>query len=123
MDERRIIPRRHLRSYLQILDRTTDLVIGHLVNISETGAMIISEDPINNNEKYRLRLDLPEEFEGSRNFDLNSTGVWCKRDRINPNLYASGFAIEKNQPDDERIGRFIERYCLSLDEEKDTRVQ
>ena len=113
MSERRTQPRRYLRSYLQVLDRNTQDIIGHLVNITPGGAMMISEEPISKDTSLRLRLVLPEKFEGNDALDIRSRSVWCKKDRFNPELYASGFKIERiHQPDDAFIDRFIDKFCL-----------
>ena len=121
MSERRTQPRRYLRSYLQVLDRNTDNMIGHLVNITNNGAMMISEEPISKGTSLRIRLVLPEQFEGSQAIDIRSLSVWCQKDRFNPDLYASGFEIEKiHQRDEAFIERFIEKYCLRSHKENNT---
>jgi hypothetical protein len=75
--------------------------------------MMISEEPISTDTSLRLRLILPEKFEGNDAIDIRSRSVWCHKDRFNPELYASGFRIERiHQPDDAFIERFIEKYCL-----------
>jgi hypothetical protein len=103
-----------LRSYLQVLDRNTENVIGHLVNITQAGAMMISEEPVSADTSLRLRLVLPETFEGTDVIDIRSRSVWCQKDRFNPELYASGFMIEHiHQLDAAFIERFIEKYCLN----------
>ena len=113
MPERRVNPRRHLKSYLQVLDSNTKNIVGHLVNINQNGAMMISENPISDDTSLRLRLVLPEKFEGNDSIDIRSRSVWCQQDRYNPDLYASGFKIERiNQTDETFIDRFIEEFCL-----------
>ena len=101
MPERRVNPRRHLKSYLQVLDSNTKNIVGPLVNSN-------SDDT-----SLRLRLVLPEKFEGNDSIDIRSRSVWCQQDRYNPDLYASGFKIERiNQTDETFIDRFIEEFCL-----------
>ena len=113
MSERRNHPRRYLKSYLQVLDGNTSDIIGHIVNISIDGAMMISEKPISKGTSLQLRLVLPEQFEGNETIDIHSQSVWCLPDRFNPELFASGFKIETiNQPDETFIDRFIEKFCL-----------
>ena len=122
MPERRVYPRRYLKSYLQVLDRNTENIVGHLVNINHTGAMMISERPISGDDSLRLRLVLPEKFEGNDTIDIRSRSVWCQHDRYNPELYASGFIIERiHQTDEAFIDRFIDKFCL--EPVKETNIQ
>ncbi|MCJ7658458.1 MAG: PilZ domain-containing protein [Anaerolineales bacterium] len=123
MSERRVNPRRHLKSYLQVLDNNTKNIVGHLVNINQHGAMMISENPISDDTSLRLRLVLPEKFEGNDSIDIRSRSVWCQQDRFNPDLYASGFKIERiNHTDETFIDRFIEEFCLKPVEEVNIQV-
>ena len=123
MSERRINPRRYLKSYLQVLDRNTENIVGHLVNISQDGAMMISENPISEDTSLRLRLVMPEKFEGNDSIDIRSYSVWCQRDRFNPELYATGFKIERiHQTDETFIERFIEKFCLKPVKETSSQV-
>ena len=123
MSERRVNPRRHLKSYLQVLDSNTKNIVGHLVNINQNGAMMISENPISDDTSLRLRLILPEKFEGNDSIDIRSRSVWCQQDRFNPDLYASGFKIERiNLTDETFIDRFIEEFCLKPVEEVNIQV-
>jgi len=123
VSERRSNPRRHLKSYLQVLDSNTKNTVGHLVNINQNGVMMISENPISDDTSLRLRLVLPEKFEGNDSIDIRSRSVWCQQDRFNPDLYASGFKIERiNQTDETFIDRFIEEFCLKPVEETNIQV-
>jgi len=123
VSERRSNPRRHLKSYLQVLDNNTNNIVGHLVNINQNGVMMISENPISDDTSLRLRLVLPEKFEGNDSIDIRSRSVWCQQDRFNPDLYASGFKIERiNQTDETFIDRFIEEFCLKPVEETNIQV-
>jgi hypothetical protein len=122
MPERRVNPRRYLKSYLQVLDRNTENIVGHLVNINHNGAMMISERPISDDTSLRLRLVLPEKFEGNDTIDIRSRSVWCQQDRFNPELYASGFKIERiHQTDEAFIDRFIDKFCF--EPMKETNIQ
>ncbi len=50
LDEKRKFRRRQIIYYLRVFDQSTDQLLGHLVNITSEGAMIISENQI-----YALR--------------------------------------------------------------------
>lgn len=67
-------------------------VIGHIVDISDRGLMLISDSPIPVNEEYRLRMRLPAEIVDKDEIVIDATSRWCKQDE-NPDFYISGFQI------------------------------
>jgi len=108
--EKRKLKRRHLIYYLRVFDESNDQLIGHLVDITTEGAMLISEESIRPNTVYQARMVLPTGIEGHKpvNFDIRS--IWCHRD-VNPNFYASGFELLNPAPEDlETIKRLIDEY-------------
>ena len=110
MLERRRLRRRHLIYYLRVFDRNNDALIGHLIDITSEGAMLISEDPIETNTIFQSRMVLPEEKQGSREITFDARSVWCKKD-INPDYYATGFQLLNAAPQDvEVIEWLIEKF-------------
>ena len=61
MVERRRLERRHILFYSRVFDRKTGVFLGYLGNMNAGGMMIISEDPLETDCKYLLRIDLPDE--------------------------------------------------------------
>ena len=78
--------------YLKVTDRETGQAIGHAVNISNKGFMLISEDPIKPEATFQLRMHLPAEIQGGRKFEFTATSRWCKKDE-NPDYYDIGFEL------------------------------
>ena len=99
MLERRKLKRRHLIYYLRVFERNNDQLIGHVVDITSEGAMLISEEPIETDTVFQCRMVLPEGMEGSREITFDAKSVWSKKD-INPNYYATGFQMLKAAPKD-----------------------
>lgn len=91
--ERRKVERRHLIYYLRVFDRSTNEIIGHLVDITTEGLMLISEEPIEVGKEYYFRMVLPTEIDSSTQISFNGYSIWCKKD-VNPDFYASGFEFE-----------------------------
>jgi hypothetical protein len=90
MIEKRKLKRRHLIYYLRVFNRSNNQLLGHLVDITAEGMMLISEDPIQVNTVYELKMILPTGMGGKEEVQMDAHAVWCKRD-INPNFYATGF--------------------------------
>ena len=106
MEERRNLERRHLIYYLRIFDRDTDRAIGRLCDITPEGIMMISENTIETDKLFNLRLVLPEQFWGIEEYAFEAESVWCKPDDI-PQFYNTGFKLldnsEKNKSIFERL--------------------
>ncbi|MEW5818537.1 MAG: PilZ domain-containing protein [Spirochaetota bacterium] len=88
--EKRDMKRWHLIYYLRVFDRNTNNLIGNLVDITTEGIMLISEKPINTNQIYYFRMDLPQAVEGKKEIQFDCQSLWCKND-VNPDFYDTGF--------------------------------
>ena len=112
MEEKRKVERRHLFYYLAVIDTKTGNLIGHTVDISQGGIMLISQEPIKTNATYQLRMFLPEKIEGSRNLEFPAESKWCKKD-VNPDFYNTGFQFMGVAPDGiQVIERLIDKFCI-----------
>ena len=86
-------PRRHLVYYLEVFDLASSKVLGHLVDITLYGMMMISQDALVPGQEMTVRIQLPEEMEGENSIVLSGCAVWCHKD-VNPDYYATGFEFE-----------------------------
>ena len=109
-DDRRKYKRRDLMYYSRVFDRRTGRVIGYIVDITPEGTMIISENPIEPDFQFRLRMDLPENISSRGFIDFEARSVWCKPD-MDPNFWATGFQLTQIQPESiELIERMVAEY-------------
>jgi hypothetical protein len=110
MEERRRLKRRHLIYYLRVFERDSKQLIGHLVDITPEGILIISEEPKDPDLIFNFHMDLPEELIGKVGLEFEAKSMWCRKD-INPDFYAIGFQLLNIAPQDiEIIGRLIEDF-------------
>jgi hypothetical protein len=93
MSDRRTLHRRHLIYYLKVFERGKNTLLGHLVDITEEGLMIVSEKSVDENKLFKLRMVLPQEIEGKEEIEFDSRSMWCHKD-VNPSLYGVGFKFE-----------------------------
>jgi hypothetical protein len=108
--DKRRLKRRHLIYYLRVFDQKSGQLIGHLVDITPEGLMLVSESPIENNKIFNLRMVLPAEILMKENILFEAISIWCKKD-INPDFYATGFrTILANQADMDLVERLINRF-------------
>jgi hypothetical protein len=72
--------------------------------------MLVSEQPIENNKTFNLRMVLPSEILSKEDVLFEAISIWCKKD-INPDFYATGFrTILAEQEDLNLIERLVTRY-------------
>jgi len=91
-EERRKIARRHLVFYLRIFDGMSSRVLGHLVDISTKGAMLVCDGPIQLNQEFRLRMRLPKDIGGRIELVIDAKSMWCRPD-TNPDFFIVGFRL------------------------------
>ncbi len=114
--EQREVVRRHLVFYLRVFDGMSSRVVGHLMDISQSGLMLLSDEPVAVNEEYRLRMNLPWEMSGSKDIIFGASSRWCRSDE-NPDFFMTGFRIEDIEQEATRMIRhLIEEFGLAHSE-------
>ncbi len=112
MDERRTLKRQHIMFYSRVFDRKTGAFMGYLGNLTENGAMIISEEELQTDKIFNMRIDLPEDIYGKPILNLVARSVWCKLD-IDPNFFNIGFSLKEiSEEDQELISQIVADYGL-----------
>jgi hypothetical protein len=94
MADRRKVKRRHLIYYLRVFDRTSGRQLGHLVDLTPEGMMLMSERPIRVGRSLGLRMTLPSDAGREQTIEFDATSLWTSED-VNPDFYDTGFKFEK----------------------------
>ena len=117
-EDRRKIKRRYLMYYSRVFDAHTQILLGHLVDLTPQGAMLISEKPITTDLNFRLKMELSSEIANKRFLEFESKSLWCRRD-IDPSFYNTGFELI-NIADEDRaiIERIVNAYGFRDNEAK-----
>jgi hypothetical protein len=101
--ERRRIPRKYLVIYSRVFDRKSGQVLGYLSDLTNGGAMIISDDPMPINLDISLRFDLPDPpLFTTDHLNLEARVAWCQPD-IDPAFFNIGFEFKEITPEDAKI--------------------
>lgn len=109
-DNKRKLKRRHLIYYLRVFQRGNNALIGHMVDVTREGIMIMSEEPIEADKDFEFRMDLPAEIWGKKFIDFDARSLWCRKD-ANPDFYNTGFTMLKIAPADmTAIDRLVSQY-------------
>ena len=98
-DEQRILNRHHLIYYLRVYDNTSSRVLGHVVDISPRGVMLISDEQLVPGEEYRLRMRFPGMSSSRDELIFEAICRWCRPDE-NPAFYLVGFQIQNLPPEE-----------------------
>ena len=96
-ENKRQLKRVHLIYYLRIFDSNSGENVGHLVDITIQGLMMISEEPIPTGKDFSLKMQLPGTITGREEIEFSAHSLWCKKD-INPDFYVTGYKINNITP-------------------------
>jgi hypothetical protein len=109
-DDRRTIKRRHLIFYLRVWELDGDRPLGHVVDITPEGLMLISEQPVAAGQEYALEVRLPDTDGALQPMRFRAVCRWSDND-INPSFYDSGFEFLETRGDDiETLRTLVEAY-------------
>ncbi len=109
----RSLKRRHLIYYLRVFDLETGEAIGHLVDLTVRGMMVISEEPVTTDKVFRMKMDLPPQLFEKERWELTARSIWCKPD-VNPSFHDTGLRFLATTRHDEMIIHdLIEHYGLN----------
>lgn len=92
MIEKRTIQRHHLSYYLQVYNTCTQKPLGHIVNISPQGMMLVSQRRLLTHVIFSLEIRLPEPLLEGKLIQFDGLSHWCQAD-ITPGCYDTGFSF------------------------------
>ena len=96
--DKRDLKRHYLIYYLRVFNRDTGEVLGHLVDITTKGVMIMRDSPIEVGGNYSMRLRWRSNDGKLRIADFEGVCRWSRPD-VNPDFYGAGFAITSATPE------------------------
>jgi len=109
-EDRRTVKRRHLIFYLRVWELASNRLLGHVVDITSEGLMLISEQPIAVGEECSLEVRLPDTEGVLQPMRFRAICRWSDRD-INTAFYDSGFEFLESGPDEmETLRALVEAY-------------
>lgn len=101
MKEKRKLERRNFIYDIEVLDRTkTDeetgdfVPIGDLADVTVEGIMLVTDDPVEENADFQMRLVLPEKIDGLTHIDFEAHSIRCNK-TIHETIFTTGFLITK----------------------------
>jgi c-di-GMP-binding flagellar brake protein YcgR len=95
--DRRSIKRRHLLYYLRVWETDSDKLLGHLVDITTEGMMLVSDQPMPIGQAYALEVRLPDSEGDLKPVRFSAISRWSDND-VNTAFYDSGFEFLEQTP-------------------------
>jgi len=92
MEDRRKFKRRYLAFYSRVFDVRSHHLLGHVVDITPQGLMLISEIPLPTDTAFRLEIELPDDFAAKHTITFDAKSRWCQAD-IDPHFFNTGFQL------------------------------
>jgi len=115
--DQRQVERKYLVFYLRVFEGMSTKVLGHVVNLSSKGVLLLSDLAIPVDKEYRLRMKLPTAICERGDLLFRGTSRWSKRD-VNPEFYLTGFKIhDLNSRDKLDILNLLDEFSI-LNESK-----
>jgi len=78
---------------LRVYNADNNQLLGHVVNVTTEGIMVISEKPLDVDCEFQLKMELPLGEQTSTEIELTARSVWCKVD-VDPFFYNTGFQLD-----------------------------
>ena len=108
--ERRKLKRRHIVFYSRVFDRNSGVLLGHLMDITTEGLMLICDSPLETGKTYPIRMDLPEDTRDKPYLSFDATCLWNRPD-VNPAFFNAGFKVlNMTHEDMDLIENMIDEY-------------
>lgn len=99
MNDYRRAKRRKANFNIDIFDTMTELSIGKLSNLSETGMLLILHEPLMNDALYQLRFRLADTAGVERSVEIGAHELWAD-DAAAPGQFWTGFRFIDIAPAD-----------------------
>ena len=110
--EKRIFKRRQLIYYLELLDDSDGHCVGHIVDISLEGMLVMSEKPFAMHQPYRFKIAYKKPSTPRQVLQINARSKWSQRG-IHTNYFDTGFELVGLEPAAvETLEYIIETMCF-----------
>ncbi len=108
MSDKRDSIRRDATDPLLVYDIETNLPIGQVINLSDRGFKLMSEQPMETSRVYNCRMPIPENITDKDEIRFFAECRWCRQNE-ETTWYDSGYYLRKIAPGDLKIIQSIKR--------------
>ncbi len=119
MREQRKLERKNFIYDIEVIDRGKPVdetgehpVLGDLADITTGGVMLVTDEPVEEEASFQLRVVLPEDIEGLKVIDFEAESIRCD-ETIHETIFTTGFKITKLDENNRSvITRLISEYAV-----------
>ena len=112
LDERRTIRHRPV-IYLKVFEQDSGNLIGRVVDISDRGLMLVTDQPMESGSRLHLRFHPPQDWQAPEPVLFEAEVRWS-RPEANPDLHDVGLVVVDPSPDyQQAVDRLIAGYVFS----------
>ncbi len=111
MKDKRIAPRKETIYYLQATDPSTGTLYGRVVDLSESGLLLVTAEPESLPQTFSARIESPPGADSLGGFTCSLVKRWQRRDH-NPDLVLVGCAMDLDDSTVETVAALIARYSF-----------
>lgn len=102
MRDRRAHERKRIYYHLSVFDRMMNQAIGRIVNMSISGVMMVSKEPVELPCIFSCRVKLPRKLNGLDQLEFDAQAKWCRFNSLT-GLYETGYHLLNLTPDNEKL--------------------
>ncbi|MFC1886127.1 PilZ domain-containing protein [Thermodesulfobacteriota bacterium] len=114
MESGRTAIRRNLKIPIKVFDQNNDRFLGYLVDITNDGFMLTIEQDIETEIHFQLKLALPMEIEGGKEFRFSATSRWFRKDpEFSFNITGFQF-INLSSDEIQIVEQLIQKFCFDI---------
>jgi hypothetical protein len=106
MSERRDSERKSACGYFIVFNTENDQPLGRVVNLSEQGMMLVSDEPADAQSTFRCRMSLPEKLLDRRTITFEAKCRWCREHELTGS-YQSGYVFTRIEDKDLEVLRLL----------------
>ena len=97
-EELRRTERKQLKRFLTVLDGSSNKALGRLVDISDTGLMLISSAPVAVDKHFLLDIQIPRQSK-NLSLKLQASCVWSRQSSSNQGHHGCGMRFDALSPE------------------------
>ncbi|HEX2697704.1 MAG TPA: PilZ domain-containing protein [Anaerolineales bacterium] len=101
-DDRRKTKRKYLLYYGRVFDERAQKLLGYLVDITEKGLMVLSEEQFPIGQTQKIKVEVTSDIGEGPFLIAEVKSVWCEPD-VDPSRFDTGFEIVSIKPEDKKI--------------------
>ena len=103
IQEMRVRTRVEVSEVIHVTDRQTGETLGQLVNISEEGFMLLSKQPVTEDNIFQLALEFDNEPGNTSPIQIGVENLWCHASDDQTQFWSGFYIIDISDEDLERV--------------------